>query len=281
MKWRAVIVVVLLVAIVAAVIIGFFWSGDKTQFRPQIRAVMAELNAGKSEQVYKDSSYFFKRTLNQDAFVDMTSRLSETLGPFIRITDIIEVSRSKSLAGRVGEVTCMVEFREAVTEATFGFHRGKDKKWRLLLMSVNIPEALAAKAAALEVSFDRIHAPRPVIEKVSEILGDIRDGKSDEVWQQASKPFRDAISSERFAELNASYEEQLGKFTRVLMVESGQHPNKTKAKVDAVIEYEKVRTQGQFTFIKFDNKWQLSFFRPLIPEPVVGERQGKRRGGGR
>ncbi len=273
MRWRAVIVVALLLAIVAAVIVGFVGLGNKTQFRPQIRALMTQLNNGKAADVYKQSSYFFRRTLNQDAFVDMASRIDETLGKFVRITDLLDVSHSKSLAGRVGEVTCIAQFEAATTKAVFSFHWGKDNQWRLLGLDITIPESLQAKAAALKVSFDRIHAPPEVIEKVSEILIDIRDGKTDKVWSEASKPFRDSISAERFAELNANYEEQLGKFTRVLMVESGLHPSKNKAKVDAVIEYEKVRTQGQFTFIKFEDTWQLSFFRPLIPEPAISKRQ--------
>ncbi len=274
MRWRAIIVVLVLMAVVGAVIVGFFWIGDKTQFRPQVRSVLTQLNEGEAEEVWRESSYFFQRSINQDAFQDMVSRLGETLGKFERISEIIEVHRGKSLGGKIGEVVAELEFENGITQGTFGFHRGKDKTWRLVGMSVTIPPDLEAKADKLEREFERIRAPDEVVGKVSEILTEIRSGGADEVWRQAAKPFKESINVTRFGELAKKNEEELGKFVRVLTVSSsGLHPAKDHAKVSVLVEFEKVRTNGQFRFRKGDDDaWRLSFFKLLIPEPVISGR---------
>ena len=274
MRWRALIVVLALIAVVAAVIFAFFYFGDRTQFRQPVRKVLTQVSDGKADEVWRDSSYFFQRSMNQDAFEDMATRLDETLGRFVSITDVIDVQRGKSLGGKIGEVTVELEFERGLTEGTFGFHRGKDKTWRLIGMSVVIPEELRAKAEALETEYERIRAPDDVVRAVTDILTQIREGKATEVWRESSKPFRDSISSERFMALNKTNEAELGKFVRVLtVISSGLHPARDHAKVDVLIEFEKARTNGLFRFRKGDDGvWRLSFFKPLIPEPVISGR---------
>lgn len=274
MRWRALIVVAVLLAVIGGVVGVYFWLGDKTQFRPQVRAVLTKMSDGNAAEVWRESSYFFRRSMNQDAFEDMAARLDETLGDFVRITDIIDVQRGKSLGGKIGEVIAELEFERGTTKGTFGFHHGKDKTWRLVGISVEIPPPLQAKADALEREFERIRAPDEVVAKVSEILGRIRDGDAVGVWRQASKTFRDSISATRFAELNKTNEAELGKFVRVLtVISSGLHPAKDRAKVNVLIEFERVRTNGLFSFNKADDgEWRLSFFKPLIPEPVISGR---------
>lgn len=272
MRWRAIIVVLVLMAGMVGAIAGYFWLGDKTQFRPEIREVLSRVSDGHAVDVWKDSSYLLRRTINQDAFVDMAGRMNHTLGKFVRITDVKDVSRSDSLAGKVGEVVVELEFENGVTIGTFGFHHGKDKgdRWRLVGMRVDIPKDLQAKADKLEREFERTRAPDEVLFKLSEILAQIRDGHARKVWRESAEPFRNSVSEDKFVALTKDYEEKLGRFVKVLtIISSGLHPAKDRAKVNALIEFEKTRTNGLFAFVKVGGEWQLSFFKPLVPEPVI------------
>jgi hypothetical protein len=270
--WRAVIVILILMGGTVGVIAGFFWLGEKFQFRGEIRAALTRIGEGRADEVWRDSSYLLQRTINEDAFVDMGARMNRTLGSFVRITDVVEVIRTDSLAGEVSEVIAELEFQNGETVGTFGFHRSSepDAPWRLVGIRVDIPEPLQAAAADLEKEDERIRAPDEVLFKLDEILASIRDGKARQVWKEAAEPFRASVSAEKFVALNRDLEASLGKFVRVLtVISSGLHPAKDRAKLNVLIEYEKQRTSGLFAFVKVGDDWQLSFFKPLVPEPVI------------
>jgi hypothetical protein len=213
--------------------------------------------------------------MNVDAFADMGSRMNETLGRFEKITDVLEVSRSSSRAGKVGQVVVELKFELGVTTGTFAFHRDpEDKQWRLLGIDVVIPEPRLARAEELEYDFDRVRAPDEVLFALEGILAEIRDGNARRVWDASSELFRESVSAEKFAEINRDLEGKLGKFVRVLtIISSGIHPDKDRAKINVLLEYEKVRTNGLFSFVKIDDAWQLSFYKPLVPEPVLPARE--------
>lgn len=269
------VVVLILMGGLVAAIGGFFWLGDKTQFRPEVREALGAISEGRADEVWRDSSYLLRRSMNLDAFSDMGARMNETLGTFERITDVLEVSRSTSRAGKVGQVVCELQFAHGVTTGTFAFHRGPDDdRWRLLGIDVIIPAPRQQRARELEHQFERVRAPDEVLFALSRILREIRDGDSRRVWEDSAQPFRESVSAEKFVELNRDLENELGKFVRVLtIISSGLHPDKDKAKVNALIEYEKTRTNGLFSFVKVDDTWQLSFYKPLVPEPVFPGRE--------
>ena len=214
-----------------------------------------------------------RRSMNLDAFVDLGERMNETLGAFLRITDVLEVKRGSSRAGKVGQVIVELEFDRGLTTGTFSFHRVK-KEWKLVGIDVVIPEPKREQASKLEYEFDRIRAPDEVLFALTEILEDLREGKVEQVWERSAEPFRESSSLDRFVAINRDLDDKLGKFERVLMViSSGLHPNKEIAKVNVLLEYEKMRTNGLFTFRKVADDWQLSFYKPLVPEPVLPARE--------
>lgn len=268
------IVVLILMVGLGVAIGGFFWLGDKTQFRPEIRDALGMISDGKADQVWQESSYLLRRTMNVDAFVDMGARMNETLGRFQKITDVMEVSRATSRAGKVGQVVCELAFDWGVTTGTFAFHRDPEEdRWRLVGIDVEIPAPLREKARNLEHQFERVRAPDEVLFALDKILGEIAAGRSRQVWLESSAPFRESVGLDKFVDRNRDLEDKLGKFVRVLtIISSGLHPDKDKAKVNALLEYEKTRTNGLFAFVKVDDTWQLSFYKPLVPEPVLPAR---------
>lgn len=269
------IVLLILMGGLGVAIGGFFWFGDKTQFRPEIREALGMISEGKADQVWQKSSYLLRRTMNVEAFVDMGARMNETLGKFEKITDVMDVSRADSRAGKVGQVVCELQFEQGVTTGTFGFHRDpEENRWRLVGIDVEIPAPLREKARDLEHQFERVRAPDEVLFALQKILEEIAAGRSRQVWLASSEPFRESRSLPDFVALNRDLEDKLGKYVRVLtIISSGLHPDKRQAKVNALIEYEKVRTNGLFSFAKVDDTWQLTFYKPLVPEPVLPARE--------
>ena len=264
---------VVLLLLAASALVAYFLLREtmtSTEFRLKVEDVFTELNKGKAEAVYEQASFRFKQTLLVDKFVDMVDQMQKTLGPFVRVIDVVEVDRASTVAGPTARVRLELEFKEAITAGEMSFHRDKKGVWRLLGMSVQIPPERESAAAAAEREYKRLKAPDEVIEQFNQILDAVREGKAAAIHQLASPSFREQRSVESFQHLLDSHRAEMGNFVRVLaVISSAQNANKDRARVHALLQYEKAKTTGTFEFMRVGPEWKLYTFKVVVPEPLV------------
>src|SRR5690606_9055454 len=150
----------LLAAGVAALLLLLRRGGPDTEaFRVRSEEVLGSLRDGKAEEVYEGASFRFKQTLLVDKFVDLVDRMNRTMGRFERVIDVVDVDQAVTVAGMTARVELELEYEKAETTGELSFHRGDDGAWRLLGLSVRIPEELEETAASLERQVERVRAP--------------------------------------------------------------------------------------------------------------------------
>lgn len=258
------IVVLLLLAGAGVAAFLFLRESPKSRaFRLEAENLFVALRDGKAEDVYEQASFHFQQTLLLEKFEDLTQRMNATLGKFQRVVEVVDVDQSASVVGMTARVELELEFEQAITDGEVSFHRGGDGAWKLLGLNVHIPPELETRANELERQYERVRAPDEVIAKVHAILAGIRDGKEAEVHAAASPAF---VSLEDFRKTLASQRAELGPFVAVLaIVSSAQNADKDRAVVQALLQYEKVKTTGNFKFMKVEGDWRLLGFKVVVP----------------
>jgi hypothetical protein len=291
MPWRAVIVTLVLMGVAVGAMAGFGVFQETRSFRPEIRVVLTKLTDGRAEELYDEgTSRAFRETVLKDKFLAMSDQVRKTLGAFEQLGEVQDVDINDGETGRTSRVSIELEFEHGRTRGELSFHQRRGQKgWLLLGISIAIPDDLLDKAAALRMQYDEIKAPAEVIDKVTEILGQIRDGSAGAVHEGASEPFKKTLTGAEFREKVAGLRADLGPFVRVLaIISSAQNADKNKAKVSALIEFERDKTTGTFGFVKApsgarnktrsgtpseidggedgETEWMLSYFKIDIPE---------------
>jgi mono/diheme cytochrome c family protein len=259
-------VLVLGAGAVAAVV---YLSGTYRQeraFQREAERVLTQLSDGSAEDVYEQASPRFQQTLIIDKFLDLIGRMRSTLGRFVRVSDVIGVEPAAGVAGMTARVLLELDYERGSTVAALSFHRARDGAWRLLGFGVEIPTALQKQAAALDAKGLREGAPPEVIELVRSILEGVREGRITEVHAAASPGFRGTVSIEGFQAMLQAHQAQLGNFVRVLgVVSSARNPDRDRARVQAILEYDKGKTTGTFEFMQVEGSWRLLNFKVVIP----------------
>ncbi len=271
---RLKISLVLLLLAASGVVAWFLLRETKTstEFRLKVEEVFNKLNEGDkaAEEVYEHGSFRFKQTLLVDKFVDMVDQMHETLGKFVRVVEVVDVDRANTVAGATARVQLELEFEEASTFGEMSFHRDKKGEWRLLGMTVQIPKELEHKADVAERQYKRLKAPDEVLEQFNQILDAVREGKAAAIHQRASPSFQEQRSVESFQHLLDSHRSELGDFVRVLaVISSAQNANKDRARVHALLQYEKAKTTVTFEFMRVGPEWKLYGFKVVVPEPFL------------
>jgi hypothetical protein len=276
---RVGLVISIAVAAAIGVAVYFFLRepAHSDEFRPHVEALFTRFGAdGGAETVYADdtvTSEVFRRTLIAEKFVDMVDRMTATLGPFKELTKITEVDRAASAAGMTARIRFDIAFEKADTTGEMSFLRGRDDRWKLLGLGVQIPPELEQRAAEVERDLGRVRAPPDVIELVEQTLQDLRDGKVAAVRDAASPSFQENQTIESLTALIESQRAELGNYIAVLAVlSSAQNPDKDRATVQALVQYEKAKTTGILQFMRIKEGWRLSGYKIVIPEPLVPAR---------
>jgi len=265
----------LLVIAIAGLAIWFFFFREpktSTEFRGKVETVFAELEKDDKsiEDVYNKASFRFKQTLLVDKFVDMVHQMHETLGKFVEVSEVIDVDRAATVAGLTARVQLELEFEKASTTGEMSFHRDRTGTWRLLGMSVQIPEELQRKADEVKRDYKRLKAPDEVIEQFNQILDAVREGKGADIYQRAAPSFREQRKVESFQHLLDSHRSEMGNFVRVLaVISSAQNEAHDRSRVQALLQYEKAKTTGTFEFMRIGSEWKLYGYKVVVPEPLL------------
>jgi hypothetical protein len=280
---RRAVVAVLIIAIAAiGVAVGFGVLDRPTSHGAQIAELLTRVSDGRAAEVYEAASPWFRKVTVRDRFLTMASQLQATLGRFRNLGAAEEVTTAgRDGTGETARVSAAMVFENGKTRGEVSLIRDGDA-WRLLGLQVDIPPPLQAKAEALRTSFEQMRAPPAVIAMVTQVLQRVAAGEAAAVHAAASPTFREAVDAARFQRLVTGQREVLGKFVRVMeTISSSQNMARTRARVDALLEFERGMTLGRFEFVRIpagarhdkpdapETDWQLSYFKIVIPEPVV------------
>lgn len=268
--WAAMIAVLAIVGAAAWLIVTRFQRGY--QYRKEVKEVLVPLASGDPAAVaalYRDASPRLQRILMDDKFLDLGDRIHKTLGPFQQIVDVVEVERTSTVAGRATRVEVVLDFAEARTRGEISFLLDdRSKTERLLGVSIDIPAPLASAAERLDHAA-REAAPAEVLEAVERIARLLQEGKVGEIHGAASAAFKTTVSEQALADLTRRYEDELGDFVQLVsIVSSAISGNRDRARVQALLEYQKRRTTATFEFQQVSGTWQLLGFQIVVPEPL-------------
>ncbi len=253
-------------------------------YRDETNSILKQLTDGEKSatEAYENSSVLLRESRLLASFVDEADQLTKILGTFDRIVSVTEVEMLNSIRGKTARVEYELRFASGiVTSGELSFLRDREgdkdeeRQWRLLGYSIRAPAALADQVESAHSDIERLMAPPEVRKLLVAILEDTAKGLGDEVRAQASPPFRESSSEVQFRKMLEGVEKELGAFQHVLeFTKSDHNAGKTRAKLTAILQYEKARTTGTFEFIKVENEeqWRLLQFKVLIPEPLLPSR---------
>ncbi len=276
---RSLVVGLLLVASWIAVIVALQLKGNDTpDFRPIAARVLTELSAGPEsiERVYERASPRFQEWVRKDRFLDEMNDLRATLGPFTEISAVNDTLVSASPTGRVGRVSLTVAYAKGTCKASVSLHADQGA-WKLLGISVELPPALEITQAQREL---RVQACKDPMARACDlhvaataILEQLRDGRADRVWQDATSVFQKQEEQARFAQIHGEYARTLGPYVRLLRVTEAKLMG-SYASFDAIAEF--ARSAGVrviFGFYRPENAspWKLRSLKITLPMPRADE----------
>ncbi|MEZ4404138.1 MAG: hypothetical protein R3B06_29215 [Kofleriaceae bacterium] len=282
---RGVVVGFCLVFAWIAVIVGLQLRGRRPpDFRPLAEKILGELRDGKFEQVYDDeTSSRFQEVVLLDTFVVHMEDLNRTLGRFREVESVIGTETIRGPSGRTGRVDLRLGYERASTRGSVSF-RWEDGEWKMLGLSVEVPDRMLSGAGAEQARRDRVQGNAEELKRLASALLERSLGRSATdttpaidsdpaaVWRDAAPGFRDGITVEAFERTEADHRRTLGAFRRVLDVTSATiSPGQTSTSIDCLIEFDKATINGTLKFSKVDGVWRLTYYKLVLPLPRLPE----------
>lgn len=273
----------IIISVVTALLVVFGWvgvlvglqlwsSGGGHNFRTETGAVLTRLGDPELvDSVYDQASPKFRQLVIRERFHEMVEEMNATLGPFKEVVSAQETEQIDGPGGHTGRMQARVRFARGETLGNFSFHH-IDGRWRLLGLSVDLPEGVTIQTPTGEELRARIEAPAEVMDQVQSIFERIRDGQAGSVYDQAASTLRESKDREKFLDFIENRQQAMGGFVRIFdVIKSKQHPDKHRATVILALEYGDARTTGTLDFVKADDQWLLSGLKIIVPEPLVPE----------
>ncbi len=278
--FRSLIVGFVLVAAWIVVIVALQVKGSETpDFRPIAEKILVQLASGTEgmERVYDGASPRFHEMVRKEKFVDEMSDLAATVGAFKEITAVNDSFVTRGPTGRVGRVLLTVAYEKAKCKASVSVHEDKGE-WKLLGVGVELPPELTITQAQRE---ERIQACKDPMAKdcelnlaATKILEQLREGKYEEVWDEATQVFQKQEEKMRFVGIQREHAMILGNFIRILAVTEARVIGGTNATFDIISEYTRsngVRTIFTFYRASKTRPWMLRSLKIVLPMPRADE----------
>ena len=281
---RSLFVGFVLVASWITVIVALQLHGNETpDFRPVAEQLLIDLSKDQAsvETVYDASSPRFQEMVRKEKFVDDMNDLSATVGKFREITAINDSLVTSGPTGRIGRVSLTVAYDKATCKASVSLHEDKGV-WKLLGIGVELPKELEISQAQRE---ERVQACKDPMAKSCDlfvaangILEQLRDGKADAVWDNASGVFQKQEERARFITLQEEHRGLLGPYVRILRVTEakviGNATGGNNATFEVITEY--ARSSGVAVALGFyrgsrTKPWKLRSFKVVLPMPRAGD----------
>ncbi len=236
-------------------------------FRSETELVLERIRDGQAELVYREAAPRFRKTMILDRFLELSSDIRRTMGGFREILAIRRVESTSGPGGETGRVKTTLEFDRGRTKATFSYHK-LGGQWRLLHLSIRIPDHLKADAISRsETRSVRVEAPAEVYALVKKTLEQVRDGQSGAVYDAAAPSFKQSVDRETFLRVQTERRDLLGPYLRILdTIKGTRNRSRSKARIVALVEYEKDKTTVVIGFIKIQDVWRLSYYKVEMPQ---------------
>jgi hypothetical protein len=265
---RGVVVGFCLVFAWIAVIVGLQLRGrHPPDFRPDAERVLAALRDGQFSEVYRDASARMQEVVLEDTFIVQMTDLNGSLGRFREVTSVVHTEINRGPGGRTGRVDLRLAYEHAATRGSMSF-RWEDGQWKLMGLSVEVPEALLAVVGTAEARRDRVAGNQAELRAlVTNVLTLSSAGKAEELYRSAAPGFQDSIFLEDFERTIERYR-ALGNFHRVLNITWAQlSPSHTTTSVECLVEFDNATINTSFKFVKIDGVWRMAKFKLVLPLP--------------
>jgi hypothetical protein len=286
---RSMIVGFVLVAAWIIVIVGLQLHGNDTpDFRPNAEAILVELGNGAIDEVYEQASPRFQEMVRKERFSDDMTDMAQTVGKFREITSVNDSLVTTGPTGRIGRVSLTVRYDKATCKVSVSLHYDQDR-WKLLGIGVELPPELEISQAQREERVKACQDPMDlkhcdVHQAADAILQKLKDGRADQVWDEAGAVFRKQEPKAKFVQLQLEHQVALGAYRRIIAVTEAKVIGGTTATFDTLAEFEKasgVRTVFGFVRRSRLEPWRLRSFKIVLPMPRADEDGGARPAGSR
>lgn len=253
---------------------------DLPDFRPLAAHVLAEISQGGAalEAVYDQASPRFHERESKERFVDDMTDLHATVGKFVEIAAVNDTIVTSGPTGRVGRVSLTVVYEKGTTRASVSLHDDGDA-WKLLGIGVELPASLPVTQADRE---ERVQACRDPMDPsdcdvhvaANRILEQLRDGRADAVWDEATRVFQQQEEKSKFMQIQRDHHGVLGDYRRIVAVSEARTIRGVSATFDVVLEYERsqgVRAIFGLTRGARTEAWKLRSLKIVLPMPRAAE----------
>ena len=277
---RSMIVGFVLVAAWIVVIVGLQLHGNDTpDFRPNAERILVDLSKGSIDEVYEAASPRFQEMVRKDRFIDEMSDLTQTVGRFREITAVNDSMVNNGPTGKTGRVSLTVAYEKASCRVSVSLHYDQ-QRWKLLGIGIELPPELKISQAQRE---DRVKACKDsmdikhcdVHQAADAILQKLRDGRADQVWDDATAVFQKQEPRAVFMQLQAEHSAALGSYRRIIAVtEAKLSIGGGSATFDTLAEFERASgVRAVFGFFRSARgaPWKLRSFKIVLPMPRAAE----------
>ena len=251
---------------------------DTPDFRPDAETILVALGRGAIDEVYEQASPRFQEMVRKERFSDDMTDMAQTVGRFREITSVNDSLVTAGPTGRTGRVSLTVRYEKATCKVSVSLHYDQDR-WKLLGIGVELPPELKISQAQRE---ERVKACKdPMDEKhcdvhqaADAILGKLKDGRADQVWDEAGAVFQKQEPKAKFVQLQLEHQAALGAYRRIIAVTEAKVIGGTSATFDTLAEFEKasgVRTVFAFHRGSRAERWRLRSLKIVLPMPRADE----------
>jgi hypothetical protein len=283
---RSVVVGFVLVAAWIVVIVGLQLHGnDTTDFRPNAETILVALSRGAIDEVYEQASPRFQEIERKERFSDDMTDLAQTVGKFREITSVNDSLVTTGPTGRVGRVSLTVRYEKATCKVSVSLHDDQDR-WKFLGLGVELPPELKISQAQREERVKACKDPMDlkhcdVHQAADAILGKLKDGHADQVWDEAGAVFQKQEPKAKFVQLQLEHQVALGAYRRIIAVTEAKVIGGTSATFDTLTEFEKASgVRAVFAFHRGSKaeRWRLRSLKIVLPMPRADEDGARREG---
>jgi hypothetical protein len=276
---RSMVVGFVLVAAWIIVIVGLQLHGNDTpDFRPNAEQILVALSKGAIDEVYEQASPRFQEMVRKDRFIDDMTDLSQTVGTFREITAVNDSIATNGPTGRTGRVSLTVAYDKATCKVSVSLHYDQ-QRWKLLGIGVELPPELKISQAQREERVKACKDPMDikhcdVHQAADAILQKLKDGRADQVWDDATAVFQKQEPKAVFVQLQAEHIAALGAYRRIIAVTEAKVIGGTSATFDTLAEFERasgVRSVFGFFRRSKQDPWKLRSFKIAMPMPRAAD----------
>jgi X-X-X-Leu-X-X-Gly heptad repeat protein len=276
---RSMVVGFVLVAAWIVVIVALQLHGNDTpDFRPYAERILVGLSRGAIDEIYEQASPRFQEMVRKEQFSDNMTDMAETVGAFREITAVNDSLVTTGATGRIGRVSLTVAYEKAICKVSVSLHADRSR-WKLLGIGVELPPELKISQSQREQRVKACADPMDIKQcdihrDADAILQQIRDGRTDQVWEAATPVFQMLEQKAKFVQLQHEHHFVLGSYRRIIAVTEAKMIGGTSATLDALAEFD--RASGVRTVFGFERRsrldaWKLASFKIVLPMPRGSE----------